>query len=317
VTTPRALLLSCLLAGSACTAVGDAFVCDGDAQCRVDGVDGRCEPVGFCSLPDGDCASGWRYDRSAGDDLAGACLEVVATDCDGAFDPVAGAVPATCLAGAPPTIDGDLADWPEGALDVAVTFATSDDAEGDWAGGAAAQDADLSARIGLRWDATYLYLAAEITDDQIVIVGTAEIWDNDSFELFVDGLGDRGGLYDDDDWHFLFRADGVADARRHLADIALPVGFDSAAVQVSATLWRIELRVPFAELGAGAVEPGRVLALDVLLQDREEETGSVAQSLTWSALDPLPDTCDPVCSELPCAPNCSTEHFVPLQLAGP
>ena len=38
--------------------------------------DGRCEPEGWCSFPDGECPSGMRFGDHAGDGLAGECTDV-------------------------------------------------------------------------------------------------------------------------------------------------------------------------------------------------------------------------------------------------
>jgi hypothetical protein len=51
-----------------------AFPCTTNAQCTLGDAIGRCEPEGFCSLPDSSCVSGQRFDTSAGSDLAGNCV---------------------------------------------------------------------------------------------------------------------------------------------------------------------------------------------------------------------------------------------------
>ena len=50
-----------------------AFICTSDDDCTDAGDVGSCEPTGFCSFPDGDCASMQRYGKHAGD-LAGQCV---------------------------------------------------------------------------------------------------------------------------------------------------------------------------------------------------------------------------------------------------
>lgn len=51
---------------------GGSFVCELDDEC-TGGVEGRCEPSGFCSFADPSCPSGRRYGEHAADDLADAC----------------------------------------------------------------------------------------------------------------------------------------------------------------------------------------------------------------------------------------------------
>jgi hypothetical protein len=64
----RALLLLFVLAGAGCLRKTE-FHCSDDSSC---GPSGRCETTGFCSFADPDCASGRRYDSSAGS-FAGQC----------------------------------------------------------------------------------------------------------------------------------------------------------------------------------------------------------------------------------------------------
>jgi hypothetical protein len=47
------------------------FTCQTDTSC---GEQGQCEPIGYCSFPDADCASGRRYGALASAELANACV---------------------------------------------------------------------------------------------------------------------------------------------------------------------------------------------------------------------------------------------------
>jgi hypothetical protein len=59
------------------------FDCATSSQCRNGTASGVCEPNGFCSFSDTACASGSRYDPSAGDDLGGQCVPAPELDSDG------------------------------------------------------------------------------------------------------------------------------------------------------------------------------------------------------------------------------------------
>jgi hypothetical protein len=50
------------------------FACESDGACRRGDERGVCQPDGWCSFPDGDCASGQRYGEHAGGGLAGSCV---------------------------------------------------------------------------------------------------------------------------------------------------------------------------------------------------------------------------------------------------
>src|SRR6185369_13311741 len=71
------------------------FTCGTDDQCTLDGVRGTCvKPENLCALPAGDCPSGLRYDKTAGD-MAGKCVGLKPTDDAGVGDdgPVVGPGP--------------------------------------------------------------------------------------------------------------------------------------------------------------------------------------------------------------------------------
>jgi alpha-tubulin suppressor-like RCC1 family protein len=50
------------------------YQCEASSQCLDQGVQGVCEPQGFCSFPDTDCPSGSRFEPDAGDALGGTCV---------------------------------------------------------------------------------------------------------------------------------------------------------------------------------------------------------------------------------------------------
>jgi len=91
----RVLLCLFVLAGAGCLRKTE-FRCSDDSAC---GAAGRCEATGFCSFVDGECASGRRYDDSAGA-LAGACTSGGTTGDDGG------------LADGSPMTDGAMPDTP-------------------------------------------------------------------------------------------------------------------------------------------------------------------------------------------------------------
>ena len=68
------LLLTATLLGG-CTP--SSFTCSTDLQCRSGSTAGKCA-AGYCASPDTTCASGIRYDDSAGGGLAGTCVVPVA-----------------------------------------------------------------------------------------------------------------------------------------------------------------------------------------------------------------------------------------------
>lgn len=63
-------------AGSAATSAClkfDPFGCQEDTQCDASAM-GRCDATGWCSYPDLECATGYRFEANAGDGLGGDCV---------------------------------------------------------------------------------------------------------------------------------------------------------------------------------------------------------------------------------------------------
>jgi hypothetical protein len=89
-----------------------------------------------------------------------------------------GAVLVAAWLGSAPTIDGELNDWSSSffAADKIVAGASR------WTG-----VDDASGKFALGWDATYLYVAVQVTDDKYVQVASgANMWMGDEVELQLD-----------------------------------------------------------------------------------------------------------------------------------
>jgi hypothetical protein len=68
--------LALLVIAAGCK-LGDSYHCARDSQCANGAARGTCEPTGFCSFDDANCASGHRYGRWAPAPLGSACVEPV------------------------------------------------------------------------------------------------------------------------------------------------------------------------------------------------------------------------------------------------
>lgn len=60
-----------------CPDPATTFQCDDNASCRDGANQGECQPTGFCSFTDDQCASGTRYGEASGD-LSGLCVDPIA-----------------------------------------------------------------------------------------------------------------------------------------------------------------------------------------------------------------------------------------------
>jgi len=73
---------SVLAAGAAGCVKDGAFLCSISSECTHDGMQGTCEPSGYCSFPDSHCASGNRYGARSGP-VAELCTSGSGSDNDG------------------------------------------------------------------------------------------------------------------------------------------------------------------------------------------------------------------------------------------
>lgn len=72
----RSSILATLLLGAIGACASDnEFQCLEDSACSNDGIEGLCQPTGYCSFPDPDCESGYRYGELA-DAFAEQCVPV-------------------------------------------------------------------------------------------------------------------------------------------------------------------------------------------------------------------------------------------------
>ncbi|MEK8127318.1 sugar-binding protein [Paenibacillus filicis] len=92
-------------------------------------------------------------------------------------------------------IDGDLSDWSD-AFPIHLRGAERN-ATGVY------DKEDLDATVYLKWDEQNLYLAARVTDDiHKASEPPSGIWKNDSIQVAIDPLNDKGGTYRSDDIDF-------------------------------------------------------------------------------------------------------------------
>lgn len=169
----------------------------------------------------------------------------------------------------PPTVDGNLIDWPALPGVLVDTWNALD------YGGLISGADDASARCFYQWTATHLYTACRVDDDALVADSGAQWWKDDTVELVYDGLNDNqsNGA---DDHKYEMRID------RGFSDYTLPVHPSVAfALRTRPGGYDVELAVPAAQLGAIPMQAGRVIGLNIGLID--DDTGGDADGwLGWS-----------------------------------
>jgi hypothetical protein len=109
----RWIAVATLAAGCSPFGTG-AFSCELDTDCMRNGIAGTCEPTRFCSFPDPQCASGWRYGELSGD-LSSVCVGDEPPD---AADPPDAVDAAAAIDGMVTTIDAAADAAPPCAIEV-------------------------------------------------------------------------------------------------------------------------------------------------------------------------------------------------------
>ena len=187
----------------------------------------------------------------------------------------------------PPTVDGDLADWPATAAQPVVlgpppqSYLLTDSSVYHGA-------SDLSARLRFGWDDSTLYFAGEITDDSVT---SGDAWDTDRVNFVFDMKHDTSPLtyasanpplneWQDDDYWVFFRY-GQTVIRRFGKVNADPIPGARLATRRTAAGWAYEAAIPRAALPGYVPFVGQAAGLQVFVTDGDGER--TATELMWSA----------------------------------
>jgi hypothetical protein len=151
----------------------------------------------------------------------------------------------------PPVLDGNLTEW-ENPLPYAITAVVSG-------------DTDNSARFGLRWDSSYLYIAVKVADNTYVqeTSGGANLYKGDSLEILLDAnlQGDYcDSLMSPDDYQLGISPGYLQDPSLQppAAYLWYPVGRKGPqTITIAALLtrspdpngWIVELKIPWVLFG--------------------------------------------------------------------
>ncbi|MGD2252406.1 MAG: protein kinase [Anaerolineales bacterium] len=190
----------------------------------------------------------------------------------------------------PPTIDGDLSEW------TTLAYSAGNIVHGteNWTGGS-----DLYAIFYAGWDASYLYLAVRVTDDQFVQESSGEaLYKGDVIELQFDanlsGDFDQDTLSSDDYQIGLSPGNfgGIPPEAYRWYPASLSGPLATASLQGAQTPqgWDLEARLPWSEFGVSAIAANRFgFALSVSDNDLPgtgEQQSMVSSVSTRLHLDP-------------------------------
>lgn len=168
----------------------------------------------------------------------------------------------------------------DGELDEAEYGAAMSYEFGDLSG-----ESDNHATYWALWDEDHLYLAARIADDSIQYNPDADAFENDSAELLIDPRRDRSPEIRSDDLHLFGLPEAGTVVKTGGAE-----GFEvDESIEIeanhtrSSAVYRVELRIPWADLDAEPERHRRLgLALAVNDLDGEEDL-----QFSWDSSDSL------------------------------
>ncbi len=144
-------------------------------------------------------------------------------------------------------------------------------------GGTISSSSDLSGEWKIAWDANHLYVLATI-DDDVRANDSANPWDDDSLEVYLDGDDSKATSYTADDYQLVF---GWNDGRVVEAHGKSVAGITFAKTD-TATGYRIEARIPWSSINATPPTVGRRLGVDVHVND-DDDGGARDGKLAFSA----------------------------------
>jgi hypothetical protein len=136
---------------------------------------------------------------------------------------------------------------------------------------------DLAANFKTRYDATYLYVLVDVTDD-VVQNDAGNNWDNDGIEIFIDINNDKSGTYGSNDFQFAF-VTGNTTVYEYQHNAITGVTF---ARGTKTGGYIMEVRIPWTTLTLGsAPSAGSYVGFDVGVND-DDNNGVRDNQLSWN-----------------------------------
>lgn len=200
-------------------------------------------------------------------------LTAVAMDDDGATrnsSPVSLLVPGSgfCQFDSPPVLDGYDNEWTADS----ILYLTK------VLGGMITSPSDLSAEFKVAWDDTYLYVFGKVNDN-VLNNDSPNIWDDDSFELYIDGGNEKATSYDANDYQLMFRYNDPV-AYNVSGGVNNPQGLDFVMVNTP-TGYHVEIRASWSFIGISPVVEGDRIGFDVHVND-DDDGGTRDKFISWN-----------------------------------
>jgi hypothetical protein len=136
---------------------------------------------------------------------------------------------------------------------------------------------DLAATFKTRYDANYLYILVDVTDDVVQADG-GNNWDNDGIEIFLDLGNDKTGVYGANDFQFAFVTGNTTPFEYKHTTTAGIVNFAQGA---KAGGYIMEIRLSWSGMGVSVPSAGSYVGFDVGVND-DDNNGVRDNQLSWN-----------------------------------
>jgi len=227
---------------------------------RINDVeDGNCNCAGVC--PAAGTACNDSNPATVNDIADGNC------NCAGILPTSSG--PAVCSISSSPTLDGFNGEWSSTIYPITNTLS-----------GTVSSTSDLSATFQTNWDNNYLYVYASIQDANL-FNDSAAPWNDDSFELYIDGGNEQGSIYDGNDHQLVFRYNDN-DVHYPTEGLINPAGVDHQMV-IGSNFYNIEIRISWSFIGISPPTNGDNIGIDVHVND-DDNGGNRDKKIAWHTL---------------------------------
>ncbi|HEX7071765.1 MAG TPA: sugar-binding protein, partial [Rhodothermales bacterium] len=175
------------------------------------------------------------------------------------------------MAATAPVIDGNAEDVWSGAQRVVIGTRTNgtdpDNAD------------DLSADARLLWDANGLYVLFDVTDDNL-FNDSGDSWQDDTPEVYLDGLHERAAAYDGNDgqYEFSWGSDVITGANPGVT------GADYAYVTKAGDVgYVLEASLPWSLVSLSSPAVGTTIGLELMINDDDDGDLTRESKIGWFA----------------------------------
>jgi hypothetical protein len=199
---------------------------------------------------------------------------------DGNSNLTAGTLTSTPLDGAI-TLDGELdAQWE------ALTFRIHDIDDSEQMEAIDGYEPDASVRFASLYSDEKIYFFFQVFDD-LLIDDSSDIYNDDSIEIYIDGLNDSSGPYSNDDHWLLIGASGTYQSFGPSSIVP------SGSIVTTDVGYNIELALDRTDIGSGMAPE---MGFNIAINDDDDEGGSAVDAYGLWFMPDEESTCTDCCS---------------------